>query len=486
MKGFIIIIFLYSKTLDGSSICDNNPCRPNGACSVSVSSPGYKCSCYPGFIPPNCDDRDECSMASNLCQNGTCTNNPGSYSCICNTGYTGVHCEKQTDPCLLNPCENGGTCQPATDGTFLCKCFAGFDSNYNCRDINECSIASSTCHNGTCQNTLGSFKCLCNSGYQGVHCTRDINECDKHPCNNNSACVNNAGSYKCMCYRGYGGSDCVDRDECSLSTSICSHGTCVNTPGSFKCVCQNGYSGPRCKEDINECLNSPCINGLCVNTEGSFQCKCNNGFQGKLCEEKIIVTSTTVKSTTSKQTTHKVSLLLSSIFAFSSTSHFEATSAKTMKTSLVRTPPTSTVPAVTSKTFLPTSDIHASVTSSSSSSYLTVSKVYSPHSVQKPDITTSPLGNSQVADSWTNMQTTRNSSPWAQNHWYIFVLVGVVLITGILVSLVVVKKRLRKASGFTRLNGSLEVTSTSTVKQIQAENPLYMEFHGHDSGASDL
>ena len=48
-----------------------------------------KCSC--NFYA----DVDECStLGVDACENaGTCLNQNGSYSCICVTGYTGVHCD---------------------------------------------------------------------------------------------------------------------------------------------------------------------------------------------------------------------------------------------------------------------------------------------------------------------------------------------------------------------------------------------------------
>ena len=47
------------------------------------------------------------------CQNGgTCTNaGEGSYTCSCPMGYTGTNCEIEIDNCQLDPCQNGGECK---------------------------------------------------------------------------------------------------------------------------------------------------------------------------------------------------------------------------------------------------------------------------------------------------------------------------------------------------------------------------------------
>ena len=52
---------------------------------------GYHCYCPPGYRLVNnteCVDIDECM--DTICHtNGTCSNTIGSYSCACNSGYTG-------------------------------------------------------------------------------------------------------------------------------------------------------------------------------------------------------------------------------------------------------------------------------------------------------------------------------------------------------------------------------------------------------------
>ena len=73
-------------------------------------------------------DIDECTRGLNGC-NQTCTNEIGSYSCSCASGY-----------------------RLSSDGR-------------GCNDINECALDTDGCdHN--CSNTIGSYMCSCVSGYR--------------------------------------------------------------------------------------------------------------------------------------------------------------------------------------------------------------------------------------------------------------------------------------------------------------------------------
>ena len=81
-------------------------------------------------------DINECIVGTDNCHdNATCTNTDGSFTCTCNTGFSG-------------------------DGVI-------------CTDINECTAGTDNCHtNALCTNTIGSFSCQCNIGYSGdgVNC----------------------------------------------------------------------------------------------------------------------------------------------------------------------------------------------------------------------------------------------------------------------------------------------------------------------------
>ena len=84
-------------------------------------------------------DINECIVGTDNCHdNAICTNTDGSFTCTCNTGFSG-------------------------DGVI-------------CTDINECTAGTDNCHtNALCTNTIGSFSCQCNIGYSGdgVDCQGD-------------------------------------------------------------------------------------------------------------------------------------------------------------------------------------------------------------------------------------------------------------------------------------------------------------------------
>lgn len=85
-------------------------------------------------------DIDECTRGIDGC-NQTCTNEIGSYSCSCGSGYR-----------------------------------LSFD-RHGCDDINECALVTDSC-NQICINTIGGYICSCESGYHladdGQHCNGDV------------------------------------------------------------------------------------------------------------------------------------------------------------------------------------------------------------------------------------------------------------------------------------------------------------------------
>ncbi|CAO2837541.1 unnamed protein product [Amaranthus hypochondriacus] len=67
-------------------------CQSNTQC-VDVVGGGYHCRCKSGYegnpyLKPGCTDFDECASSSNPCSM-ICHNTPGSFECLCPTGYFG-------------------------------------------------------------------------------------------------------------------------------------------------------------------------------------------------------------------------------------------------------------------------------------------------------------------------------------------------------------------------------------------------------------
>ncbi|XP_012939390.2 growth arrest-specific protein 6 [Aplysia californica] len=72
-------------------------------------------------------DIDECAVSNGGCSQ-VCDNQPGTFRCLCNSGYT-----------------------LASD-------------SIACNDIDECAFSNGGCSQ-VCDNQPGTFRCLCNSGY---------------------------------------------------------------------------------------------------------------------------------------------------------------------------------------------------------------------------------------------------------------------------------------------------------------------------------
>jgi len=145
-------------------------------------------------------------MNGSTCNDGKCTDAACvvTYTCTCDNGWAGNHCEINLDECASYPCTNGGTC---VDGVFSygCVCGAGYDG-YNCEaDADEC--LSSPCMNGaSCldsslkiQVPLDRFTCVCAPGYAGDICETHVDECASSPCLHGGTCDQGIDSYTCTC-----------------------------------------------------------------------------------------------------------------------------------------------------------------------------------------------------------------------------------------------------------------------------------------------
>ncbi|KAM4814463.1 protein crumbs homolog 1 isoform 1-T1 [Urocitellus parryii] len=177
-------------------LCWSKPCHHNATCEDSVDN--YICHCWPGYTGAQCEmDIKECE--SNPCQSdgecielssekqyGRIAGLPSSFSyleasgyvCICQPGFTGIHCEEDIDECSSNPCQNGGTCENLP-GNYTCHCpfdnISGtFYGGENCSDILLGCTHHQCLNNGVCiphfQNDQHGFSCLCPPGYTGSLC----------------------------------------------------------------------------------------------------------------------------------------------------------------------------------------------------------------------------------------------------------------------------------------------------------------------------
>ena len=161
----------------------------------------------------------------------------GSGKCNCNSGYTGVVCEKcaygfyeesrEENSLKCTAChESCSKCVGPTAESCL-SCRRGWSMNEEtklCEDIDECQEDKKCRKNQFCKNSIGSFNCIdcdsscvacdgpesnhcvggCNKGFRSIDLTKpnqcvDIDECTETPniCDENMLCENSYGSYQC-------------------------------------------------------------------------------------------------------------------------------------------------------------------------------------------------------------------------------------------------------------------------------------------------
>jgi len=330
-----------SSTTPGMGSCytsgDDGAC--NSANGGGTCSSSYYCMCNPGFTGYQCQTNStdivsglgQCvsSLGCNSANGGgTCHSYNYYYSsyyyyCLCNTGFTGTHCEtgsNGTAPGLgycttdasCNSAKGGGTCQ-----TNACVCNPGF-SGYQCETSITGTISglgfcyySSACNGANAGGTCTSETCVCNAGFIGNQCETNNTAPGMGSCNyggDDGACnsANGGGtcssSYYCMCNPGFTGYQCQTSSTGTLSglgecvsslgcNSANGGGTCNQSGYTQYCVCNAGFTGTHCETGtgtapgLGYCTSDASCNS--VNGGGTCQmytCICNPGFSGYQCE----------------------------------------------------------------------------------------------------------------------------------------------------------------------------------------------------------
>lgn len=268
----------------------------------------------------NCENiSDPC--LGNPCQNGgTCIADVTQYSCECEDGFSGPDCTLGTtfDPCRSRPCFNSGICVVGVTGTsFYCHCLAGFSGTL-CRE----RLALDPCLSNPCQNE-GSceadgkegFVCHCLEGFGGTTCEQVVEEtvdpCSPNPCQNEGSCeLKHGEEFVCHCPNGFAGKMC--EIHTSISTA-CDHNpcknsaTCVPLAEGFSCTCPQGLTGKLCEEQelkiVDPCEPNPCLNnGVCTYVNGNFTCVCWDEFAGPRCEAPVESTESSQTMSTESST----------------------------------------------------------------------------------------------------------------------------------------------------------------------------------------
>ena len=52
------------------------------------------------------------------------------YACMCQDFFGGTNCEIDINPCLAEPCQNGGECTAVDQETVVCQCQVGYSGEF--------------------------------------------------------------------------------------------------------------------------------------------------------------------------------------------------------------------------------------------------------------------------------------------------------------------------------------------------------------------
>ena len=106
------------------------------------------CTCDPGWSDSNCDmDINECVRGTDICHKyGDCHNTEGSYTCSCKPGFSGDgvimcadidDCSVGTENCVMGYCTDLGV------GDFRCTCTCLLYTSPSPRDKRQSRMPSS-------------------------------------------------------------------------------------------------------------------------------------------------------------------------------------------------------------------------------------------------------------------------------------------------------------------------------------------------------
>ncbi|XP_073821482.1 protein eyes shut-like [Musca autumnalis] len=186
----------------------------------------------------------------------------------CSPGdITGANCEENVDECMSNPCQNGGHCRDRNNG-YTCTCQPGYLGDHCEVDVAVCETGTGArCQNdGECLEGPGlEFYCECPPGWHGRICQDEINECDSSPCQNGGMCVDKLTSYVPVPWN---------------------NALCLMEEGVPMCYCLPDYHVEKCEYQYDECQLGPrCMNGgVCIDGVDTFSCSCPPLLTGMLCE----------------------------------------------------------------------------------------------------------------------------------------------------------------------------------------------------------
>ncbi|XP_037787763.1 signal peptide, CUB and EGF-like domain-containing protein 2 [Penaeus monodon] len=189
----------------------------------------YSCRCMDGYdiVNGECQDTDECK-GEPCKEKEACINTPGSYKCVCQSGYMRNHdglCINVNECASpsLHDCEH--VCEDAEPPLrFTCSCYPGFTWQAFTRscviddELTKCECedeGKSVCY----KPRDGEKQCHPRPGYVLVNGTfQDEAECESEEsvnswCGINSKCMEGEGTATCECLGGYA-NDTINYGQC--------------------------------------------------------------------------------------------------------------------------------------------------------------------------------------------------------------------------------------------------------------------------------
>uniref|UniRef100_A0A0R3W0Y6 Slit homolog 2 protein n=1 Tax=Taenia asiatica TaxID=60517 RepID=A0A0R3W0Y6_TAEAS len=225
--------------------------------------------------------------------------NPKDFSCSIRSTDIVAKC----NPCVGNPCLNGGRCETISSVEFKCTCEMPFYGDRCEKKVDAC-FEKPCKSGGTCEVTddLGHYRCNCPTGFTGLNCEENVDDCKNVECKNGGVCTDGVNNYTCECTPGFRGKHCEDILQYCVDENPCQNdGVCVmQKPAGFKCICPEGWGGDDCSKNLDDCEYNKCQNGgVCIDQIGGYTCDCPYGFTDRYCEATLPSQLTAMKNSAS-------------------------------------------------------------------------------------------------------------------------------------------------------------------------------------------
>ena len=248
----------------------------------------------------------QCSIAVTYCadhaplcgHNQTCldSNVPGSFSCECAQGWTGVNC---SSPLLPSPSSSTAASLSSSVYSSSWMTSSSDDSSgVTSAALLMTSASSSSTLPSVSMGSMSSSSLLFSSS-SSVFVTSSSSAVFNAscPCANASHCVRNSTSWSCDCPVGFAGALC-NRCEPGYYSPRClpCQGNCTNgrwsdgVAGDGSCVCDAHFAGPSCDACAagywgGNCTACNCQHGSCdQGLAGTGVCTCASDWAGLWCD----------------------------------------------------------------------------------------------------------------------------------------------------------------------------------------------------------